>query len=75
MSSATAAGRRTAQAMEVHFLAELPLDPQIRAGGDSGNPVALKKGEGGPFHDLAQNTVERLREVSQRAGPKIEISE
>src|SRR6201994_2415207 len=30
-------GRRTAKEMQVHFLAELPLDPQIRIGGDSGN--------------------------------------
>src|SRR5579883_2103520 len=29
-------GRRTAEEMKVNFLAELPLDPQVRVGGDSG---------------------------------------
>src|SRR6202795_1175283 len=29
-------GLRTAKQMDVHFLGELPLDPQIRIGGDSG---------------------------------------
>src|SRR6476619_4842512 len=36
-------GRRTASEMQVHFLAELPLDPQVRIGGDSGNPIALRE--------------------------------
>src|ERR1051326_652860 len=47
-------GRRTAEQMQVHFLAELPLDPQVRIGGDTGNPIALRKGEGAPFVDLAR---------------------
>src|ERR1700741_370771 len=48
-------GGRPAEEMQVHARGELPLDPLVRIGGDSGNPVALRKGEGGPFHDLAQN--------------------
>jgi ATP-binding protein involved in chromosome partitioning len=68
-------GRRTADEMQVHFLAELPLDPQVRIGGDSGNPVALRKGEGGPFLDLAQSVVARVAEVARQEGPKIEITE
>ncbi len=68
-------GRRTAQEMQVHFLAELPLDPQVRIGGDSGNPVALRKGEGGAFEDLAKNTVARVEEISKQEGPKIEITD
>jgi ATP-binding protein involved in chromosome partitioning len=68
-------GRRTAEQMQVHFLAELPLDPQIRIGGDSGNPIALKKAEGGPFVDLAANVKMRVEEVSKETGPKIEISD
>src|SRR3954468_8042169 len=36
-------GRRTAKEMDVHFLAELPMDPQVRIGGDSGKPVALQE--------------------------------
>src|SRR5450432_2363829 len=34
-------GRRTAHEMQVHFLAELPLNPQVRIGGDTGKPVVL----------------------------------
>lgn len=33
-------GMRTAAQMNIHFLGELPLDPKVRAGGDSGQPVA-----------------------------------
>jgi ATP-binding protein involved in chromosome partitioning len=68
-------GRRTAQEMQVHFLAELPLDPQVRIGGDTGNPVALRKGEGEPFLELARNTASRVAEVARQEGPKIEITE
>ena len=34
-------GRRTAAEMKVHFLAELPLNPEVRVGGDTGKPIAL----------------------------------
>jgi ATP-binding protein involved in chromosome partitioning len=68
-------GRRTADEMQVHFLAELPLDPQVRIGGDTGNPIALRKDEGGPFLDLAHNTANRIAEVSKQEGPKIEITD
>jgi ATP-binding protein involved in chromosome partitioning len=68
-------GRRTAQQMNVHFLAELPLDPQVRVGGDTGKPIVLRDGEGEPFLELARNTVARSQEVSQEQGPRIEISD
>jgi ATP-binding protein involved in chromosome partitioning len=68
-------GRRTAEAMQVHFLAELPLDPQVRIGGDSGNPIALRKAEGGPFIDLALSAAARVAEVAKQEGPKIEITD
>lgn len=68
-------GRRTAQEMQVHFLAELPLDPAVRIGGDSGNPIALRKGEGEPFLELARNTAARVAEAAGQEGPKIEISD
>jgi len=68
-------GRRTAKQMDVHFLGELPLDPQVRIGGDSGQPVVRDKKEGAPFLELARNTVARALEVAQEQGPKIEISE
>ena len=68
-------GRRTAEAMGVHFLAELPLDPKVRIGGDSGKPLALDKDEGAPFLELARNTVARGEEESKKEGPHIEIGE
>src|SRR5437762_10040478 len=68
-------GRRTAEEMRVHFLAELPLDPQVRIGGDTGKPIVLRKGEDGPFLELARNTVARAEEVSKQEGPKIEITD
>src|SRR6476646_2816736 len=68
-------GRRTAKEMQVHFLGELPLDPQIRIGGDTGTPIVMRKGEGEPFLELARNAVARTAEVAQQEGPKIEITD
>jgi hypothetical protein len=62
----------------VNFLGALPLDPEVRAGGDSGKPVALRDGNdphGNVFRDLAQRTIDRINEVGPPSGPKIEISE
>jgi hypothetical protein len=49
----------------------------VRAGGDSGKPVALNGAEaqGKAFRDLAQRTVDRINEIGPPLGPKIEISE
>jgi ATP-binding protein involved in chromosome partitioning len=68
-------GRRTAEEMQVHFLAELPLDPAVRIGGDTGSPIVLRKGEGEPFLELARNTVARAEEAAKEKGPEIEIGE
>jgi ATP-binding protein involved in chromosome partitioning len=68
-------GRRTAEQMKVHFLAELPLDPQVRIGGDTGNPIALRKGEGAAFLELARQAAARAAEVSQVKGPQIEVTD
>src|SRR5689334_6891861 len=68
-------GRRTAEQMQVNFLGELPLNPAIRIGGDSGKPVVQRPGPGDPFVELARQTVARAEEVSRETGPKIEITE
>lgn len=68
-------GRRTAAEMQVNFLAELPLDPQVRIGGDTGSPIVLRKGEGEPYLEMARNAVARCEEAAKESGPKIEISE
>jgi ATP-binding protein involved in chromosome partitioning len=68
-------GRRTAEQMNVHFLGELPLDPHVRIGGDTGKPIVQIPGQGEPFLELARQTVERVAEVSKQEGPKIEITD
>lgn len=68
-------GRRTAEQMQVHFLAELPLDPKVRIGGDTGKPIVLRAGEAEPFLELARNTVVQAQQAAQQEGPKIEISD
>ena len=71
-------GRRTAEQMKVHFLGELPLNPEVRVGGDTGDPVSLRQNndptaEG--FLQLARNLDARLAEVGEQSGPKIEITD
>jgi ATP-binding protein involved in chromosome partitioning len=68
-------GRRTAEEMQVNFLGELPLDPKVRIGGDSGKPIVQSGGEGAAFLEMARHVVARAEEVSRETGPKIEISD
>ena len=74
----TGGGRRTAEEMKVNFLGELPLDPQVRIGGDSGKPVALRGAEdehARGFLDIANRVVARIAETGQPAGPTISITD
>jgi ATP-binding protein involved in chromosome partitioning len=71
-------GKRTAQSMGVNFLGEIALDPEIRIGGDSGNPVALREASdprAAAFLELARNTEARLAEIGPQTGPRIEVSD
>src|SRR5512140_2898542 len=68
-------GARTAKEMGVHLLAELPLDPQVRIGGDSGKPIVLREGMNEPFLELARNAAARCLEAAKETGPEIEISD
>jgi len=71
-------GRRTAEEMKVHFLGELPLNPAVRVGGDTGKPVALDEDPlkpGAGFLELARNTIARLEEIGPQEGPSIEITD
>ena len=70
-------GKRTAQAMQVPFLGELPLEPQIRIGGDSGRPVALlgqEDSRAAAFYEMARNVAERLESQTQQ-GPSISVED
>src|SRR4051794_26287900 len=48
-------GKRTAEAMNIPFLGEVPLDPDIRIGGDTGKPIMLAgDGRSVAFTDIAE---------------------
>jgi ATP-binding protein involved in chromosome partitioning len=65
-------GRATAEAMNVHFLGELPLDPKVRIGGDSGAPIALREGV---YDNLAKQLLSRVEEVGLPLGPTVSITD
>src|SRR5215813_4853748 len=74
----TGGGERTAHEMKVSFLGALPLDPAVRAGGDTGKPVALRNGNdpvAESFLQLARNLDARVAEVGEQTGPKIDITD
>ena len=66
-------GERLAQQFGVPFLGHVPLDPDIRVGGDTGAPVAAR-GPDAPqakaFYDLARTAVERVRLAGSGASPE-----
>jgi ATP-binding protein involved in chromosome partitioning len=71
-------GKRTAREMNVPFLGELALDPAVRAGGDSGRPVALGDGAGpqaAGYIELAKAMIARLAEAGGPKQPTIEIED
>jgi ATP-binding protein involved in chromosome partitioning len=71
-------GQRTAIEMGVPFLAELPLDSEVRVGGDTGFPVAARDGmdpRAGWFLELARRTADRVAEVGVAQPPPIEITD
>jgi ATP-binding protein involved in chromosome partitioning len=71
-------GRRTASEMKVNFLGELPLNPEVRIGGDSGDPVSLRQNNdpvAETFLELARNTVAKVADLGDQSGPKIEITD
>ena len=70
-------GKRTAAEMKVNFLGELPLNPEVRIGGDTGDPVALRQKDpmAESFLELARNLTARAAEAGAQTGPKIEITD
>jgi ATP-binding protein involved in chromosome partitioning len=55
-------GRRVAEEFGVPFLGEIPLDPQVMTGGDTGRPVLLHQPES-PAARAMQQIAQRLLEV------------
>lgn len=71
-------GRRTAERMGVHFLGEVPLDPEVRIGGDSGQSVALRNPEdphATAFFEIARGVAARTEALGGPKGPRIEVTE
>jgi ATP-binding protein involved in chromosome partitioning len=70
-------GAKTAQAYGVPVLGEIEIDPRIRIGGDTGQPVALhgERGLGAKsMFDVARAVVARLDELNATAaGPSVTI--
>jgi ATP-binding protein involved in chromosome partitioning len=72
-------GARTADKMNVPLLAEIPLDPATREGGDAGKPIATL-GPSNPqaklFEDLARKIVDLAAETNrQKQRPTITIAD
>ena len=70
-------GKRTAANMGVPFLGELALDPEVRIGGDGGQPIATRADgdpHSAPFFQLAR-TVEERCDQAQRAAPKVTVED
>ncbi|HYZ85838.1 MAG TPA: Mrp/NBP35 family ATP-binding protein [Bryobacteraceae bacterium] len=71
-------GKRTAEVMSVPFLGEIPLEPRVRIGGDTGRPITLLGEDDGTskaFHDLARDVARRVGEGGGPAGPTISIED
>jgi len=71
-------GARTAEQMRVPLLAEIPLDPQTREGGDSGQPIATRpqpNAQAALFEKLAHTIIERAEVAKQKQRPTITIAD
>jgi len=69
-------GKRTAEAMNIPFLGELALDPEIRIGGDTGKPIVLTdetRADG--FTMIAERVIESLERGSGSQQPSISITD
>jgi ATP-binding protein involved in chromosome partitioning len=74
----TGGGKRTAKQMGVFFLGALPLDPEVRIGGDTGHPVATFGPEdprAADFYELATLVRMRAREAGSGSGPTMTIAD
>ena len=72
-------GARTAEKMGVPLLAEIPLDPATREGGDSGKPIAIlgpANAQAKRFEELARKIISLAAERSQhKQRPTITIAD
>lgn len=59
-------GRRTAELLHVPFLGEIPLDPSVTIGGDSGRPIVA----GDPEGAVTRSYLEIAEEISKKLAGK-----
>ena len=66
-------GKRTSEDSGIPFLGEIALDPEVRAGGDHGSPVAAR-GPDSPqaksFYDIARQVAARVSVANLTAAPE-----
>ena len=66
-------GERTAEVVGTAFLGSIPLDPEIVAGGDAGEPIVVSQKEG-PHADAFEKICEAVAaEVTRGQRPKLKI--
>jgi ATP-binding protein involved in chromosome partitioning len=70
----TGGGKKTAEQMAIYFLGELALDPKVRVGGDSGQPVTLGE-NGAAFVEIARGLEQRAGEFRVKRGPTIQVED
>jgi ATP-binding protein involved in chromosome partitioning len=71
-------GARTAEQMKVPLLAEIPLDPKTREGGDNGRPIAASKESNSQveaFEKLARTVIQKAEATKLKARPTITVAE
>jgi len=71
-------GQKTADLMKVPLLAEIPLDPATREGGDSGRPISTRAEsteQAKTFERLARGIIERAAESKNRQRPTMTIAD
>jgi ATP-binding protein involved in chromosome partitioning len=64
-------GARTAAELQTNFLGELPLDPEIRQGGDAGVPVVIGSPQspaGRAFLEMADRILQKLSQAEEQEG-------
>lgn len=64
-------GERAAEKLGVPFLGRIPIDPAIRAGGDSGTPILVAdptSPQAVAFQDIAANLADRVNALTEGGG-------
>jgi ATP-binding protein involved in chromosome partitioning len=59
-------GEQLADSMQAPFLGKVPMDPEVRVGGDSGKPIVVSKPE--------STTAKALTEIAQNVAAKVSVA-